>query len=169
MLTVKLNHSTNFNNYQKAKLNSAIILLQKVVNSAEFKSRVLNFKYNGNYQFANNDGMSNSAIYDLIMSGAEVLSPESDNEIDIDITLYSSWFSRVIGYTYPGTLRTWVNAKYFNNMSTAGISSNIIHEWCHKLGFGHDFNSTSKRPYSVPYAIGYIVEELAARSNLTAV
>ena len=37
----------------------------------------------------------------------------------------------------------------------------------HKLGFEHDFKATARRPQSVPYALGELIESLAARPSLT--
>ena len=33
-----------------------------------------------------------------------------------------------------------------------------MHEWLHKIGFEHSYYNNSDRPYTVPYAIGEIVE-----------
>jgi hypothetical protein len=37
----------------------------------------------------------------------------------------------------------------------------VAHEYCHKIGFEHSVQPTPSRPFSVPYGIGNIVEELA--------
>ena len=153
MLAVKINAAHNFTPVELVKLTNAAKLLERVVNSTEFKDRVLTYK------FSSAAGLTNEQIYNLIMSGKEVLSPTEDHEIDIDIMMYYS-IKGVIGYTYPNVLRTWVNRRFFKNFSSANIAGNLIHEWAHKVGFDHDFFNTKQRPYSVPYALGYLVEEL---------
>ncbi len=168
MLKVKLDASSGFDAKEKSKLLSAIALLEKVVNSEEFRARVLNYTYNGNKTFVDNNGMSNELIYNLIMSGKEVLKPTEDHELNINITIYSSFWNRnVIGYTYPNTLQTWINRRYYKNYTPADICANIAHEYLHKASFNHSFAWTPSREFSVPYAIGYIVGELARRNTLT--
>ena len=56
--------------------------------------------------------------------------------------------------------RVWTNDKFFTTNSLGKVAGNIVHEWTHKLGFEHDFNSTARRNYSVPYAVGNIIQEL---------
>lgn len=157
MVTVNLKKIVGFNEIRKIKLWSAIVYLHSAINSDWFKQSVLTHKYLGKYQYANNEGRSNEEIYNLLMSGNEILSPEIDNEIDVDIELYTKWFSSVIGYTYPNITTQFINRKYFDKMSKNEIASNILHEYLHKQGWSHDFNPTARRPYSIPYAIGNIV------------
>ena len=156
MLSVKFNSTESFTATELIKLQKAAKILEAVVNSEEFKAKVLAFS------FTNTDGISNEEIYNLIMSGKEVLSPEEDYEIDVDVTIYYA-FNSVIGYTYPNTLRTWINRRYFKKFTAVGIASNMSHEWLHKIGFNHSFYRTKERPFSVPYAIGYMVEELGTK------
>jgi hypothetical protein len=39
----------------------------------------------------------------------------------------------------------------------------MMHEWLHKLGFGHSYYYSTSRNYSVPYGIGKIMMDLAAK------
>ena len=93
------------------------------------------------------------------MLGSEVLIPGNDEEMDLDITLYYANNS-VVGYTYPDTTRVWTNDKFFSTYTYAQVAQNVVHEWIHKLGFGHDYNRTTRRNYSVPYGIGTIIKDL---------
>lgn len=144
---------------RKSKMLEAIERLKVVVNSTEFRQRVEDYVYNGRYQFVDNLGLTNEQIYFRIMDGAETLNNIVDNKMDIDITLYYS-NNGTVGYTYPNTTRTWVNDKFLNANTLGQVAANVVHEWTHKIGFGHDFNSTASRPYSVPYGVGSIVREL---------
>lgn len=156
---------TNFTASQEEKMREALKRLKIVVNSEQFRERVLAHTYNGSNQFVNNNGLSNEEIYIRIMEGAETLSRDGDggnvvdSEMDIDIKLYYSSRSTV-GYTYPNVLQIWVNRKYFIPNSLGAVAANVIHEWTHKLGFGHDSKRTSRRPYSVPYGVGTIMKDL---------
>lgn len=158
-------HLRNFKKSDAAKIYAAKEILEKVMNSEEFKEAVLGHKFNGQVTFHQNNGMSNQEIYDHIMSGAEDLMPEADGIMNFDLSLYRSWnpFSKVKGYTKPDTMRIWMNKKFFRKRSWTPIdvASNMAHEWVHKMGFGHDFYNDAERPYSVPYAIGDIVGRLA--------
>jgi hypothetical protein len=140
---------------------AAAAVLDMVINSVEFKDAVLSFVHDGKVQFADNQGLTNKQIYDVLMSGQEVLDPKLDYTWNIQTQLYEKRLSKAIGYTYPNV--TWVrsNLKFLRRMSLAEIAAHIGHEHCHKLGFKHDFKKTKKRPYSVPYGIGSIIEALA--------
>lgn len=139
-----------FSATQKEKHRTAQRMLETVVNSWEFRQELLST------HLTNTRGMSNGKIYETILNGAEVLSPEIDNEADIDVHSYRKW-GRVIGYTLPDTSRTWLNLNFFDTYTYEKIAANLIHEWLHKLGFSH--NSASERT-SVPYAVGALVETL---------
>lgn len=149
----------DFSIEKEAKLRDAIRRLEIVINSVQFKQAVLNHEYNGEKLFANNDGLSNEEIYQKILMASEELQPGEDEEIDLDLTLYYKNNS-VVGYTYPNTTRVWINDKFFTPNSLGKVAGNIAHEWTHKIGFEHDFRNTSRRKYSVPYAVGDIIEEL---------
>jgi hypothetical protein len=150
---------TNFDDTQKAKMLGAVERIKIVINSMEFKDRVLAFTWRGQRQFNWNDGLTNEEIYDKIMLGAETLQPEVDHEMDVDVTMYYSNNSTV-GYTYANTTKTWVNNKFFRNYDYSSVAANVVHEWTHKLGFGHTSSNNSDRPYTVPYGIGGIINDL---------
>lgn len=149
----------DFNTTQEEKMLEALKRAKIVLNSAEFKERVLNFTFNGQKQFNNNNGQTNAQVYETIMKGAETLLPTVDNEMDLDITLYYTNNSTV-GYTYPNTIQIWVNSKFFNGYNYGQVAANAVHEWTHKLGYGHTSYNNSSRPYSVPYGIGGIINEM---------
>jgi hypothetical protein len=56
------------------------------------------------------------------------------------------------------------NATEYGMVYTpAEVAGNVFHEWTHKLGFGHDSRYSVSRNSSVPYALGYIMEELGKK------
>ena len=65
-----------------------------------------------------------------------------------------------IGYTYPDTLRIWINRRFFRSFRPSQVAANLIHEYMHKLGFTHDYNNTPTRKFSVPYAVGRLIREM---------
>jgi hypothetical protein len=149
----------NFDTSDEDKVNSALAMIKKVVLSPEFKARVLNFAYNGKKEFVDNGGHTNEQIYQKLLDGNEDLKPDIDHTMDLELEIYYSR-SKTVGYTYPDGLRIWMNRKYFDKFTTVEVAGNIFHEWTHKLGFDHAFRYSPSRDYSVPYGLGYLMEEL---------
>lgn len=149
----------NFTSAQATKMNKAIEIIKLVVATDEFRSQILNHTYNGSKTFVDNKSLTNAQIYQKILDGAESLQPTKDNELDCEVELYTA-ATNVVGYTYSTSKRIWVNTKYFNQYTAAGVAHNLFHEWMHKLGFTHSSSYTVSRDYSVPYAIGDIVGEI---------
>lgn len=152
----------NLTRDQEAKVLDAVDLIKQVVASSQFKNKILNYKVNGKKTFVDNNGLSNAQIYQKILEGAEKLMPSKNNKMDITVETYYV-DANVIGYTLPSINKIYMNTKYLNKFTPVQVASNMVHEWLHKLGFGHDFEATATRPYSVPYAVGYIVKTLAAK------
>lgn len=160
-LTFQTNINTvNFDAVQRDKVLEAAELIKKVIRSEEFRQGVLNFTFNGVKTFANNGGYSNEQIYRILLEGAEKLNGIKNNMLDVELELYYQ-DSTTIGYTYAQSTRIYMNTKYFDSYTPDRVADNLFHEWCHKLGFAHDSNKTPERPYSVPYALGYLMERLA--------
>ncbi len=146
----------------ETKLYKAVDIIKKVVASSEFRTKVLNYTYGGKKQYVDNLGLTNQQIYQKLLDGREELKPEVDNQMDLELQLYYSWRSTV-GYTTPGELRIYLNTKFFDSYTPAEVAGNVFHEWTHKLGFDHASSYSVARDSSVPYAIGYIVEELGKK------
>jgi len=157
-LSIKVN-AANFTAAQNVKIKAAASLLEKVVNSYEFREKVLDFQYLGQSQFASTN-LSNNNVYQKIMTGKEQLSLVEDKTLNLELRPYYTWRS-VVAYTTPQSTQVNFNTKYLNYYTAADIAKTIMHEWLHKIGFNHDYNVTSRRPYSVPYGIGEIVKTLA--------
>lgn len=142
----------NFQKIHEAKALRALRLIKNVIESPEFKLRVLNHSYLGQKIFVDNLGLSNADIYHKIMS----------SQLEVEVELYHQ-SNTTIGYTYPNTNRIWVNKKYFEAYTPEQVADNLFHEWLHKIGFDHEKTYSDQRNYSVPYALGYLMEELAAK------
>jgi hypothetical protein len=160
-LAVKGMEIKGFSGDGLTKIQKAFELLEKVVNSEEFKDRILNFKNTkGEGQFASNKGLSNEEIYQIFMDGRETLQQETPGEMNFFLQLYNRPFSRVIGYT-SGEINTInINWKFFKNFAPNEVAGNLAHEWTHKIGFDH---LSAQEHDSAPYAIGYIVDEMAGK------
>lgn len=151
---------SNFSKGQEAKVEKAIALIKKVIASEEFKERVLDYKFKGKKRFFDNEGLSNAQIYQKILDGAEIMgNTHKNNTMDVELELYHA-ATKTIGYTYPNVTRIWMNKKYFNKYTPVQVAGNLMHEWMHKIGFGHATKWSEDRDHSVPYAIGYLMEEM---------
>lgn len=149
-LRVVIHSRKGFTEDQAKRHDEICRKVELVLNSVEFRNAVIAMR------FTNTNGYNSLQIYQLIMCGAEILSPDVDNEIDLMVELYHKNNS-TIGYTYPNTPWTWLNNKFYSKFSQAEAAGNLVHEWLHKLGFGHD---SAKEHTSVPYAIGYLVRDM---------
>jgi len=151
---------TNFEAADKDKVENALSMIQRVVRTAAFRNRVLNHTYGGKKTFVDNNGLTNEQIYLKFLAGAETLKPTVDHEMDLELELYYASTSTV-GYTYANVTKIWMNTKYFDQYDPEEVARNLFHEWTHKLGFSHASSATASRPYSVPYAVGNIIQDLA--------
>lgn len=149
----------DFDSSRQAKMERAIEIIKLVVATEEFKNLILNHTYNGARTFVDNGGYTNAQIYKILLDGAERLQPAKNNRMDVEVELYTA-ATNVVGYTYPSSRRIWVNTKYFDQYTAAGVAHNLMHEWMHKLGFEHSSSWNAARDYSVPYAIGDIMGEV---------
>lgn len=151
----------NFSSEDQAKVEKAIVLMKKVIASQIFKDAVLNHTYNGKKGYVDSNGLTNEQIYQKILDGAEEMgNTTKNNTLDVELELYFQ-ATTTIGYTYPDTTRIWMNKKYFDKYTPVNVSGNLMHEWLHKLGFGHAMTYSQSRDSSVPYAIGYMMERMA--------
>jgi hypothetical protein len=148
-----------FTSSAEDKYDQAVEIVKKVVATEAFRKRVLSHTYNGAKTYANNNGLTNGQIYQTILDAAEKLKPIKNNTLDVGVKLYYQ-NSTIVGYTNAAISYINVNTKFFNQFDTNEVAGNLFHEWLHKLGYGHDSAATARRPYSVPYAIGYIVRDL---------
>jgi hypothetical protein len=150
----------NFDSKDQSKILKAIKVIKKVMSSSEFKQKILEHTFEGERKFLDNKGHSNEEILQIILDGAEELHPIKNGQMDIELELMESK-SKTVGHTYPDTKRIWINRKYFNSFTTAEIANNLFHEWLHKLGYDHASHYSTERNFSVPYAIGTLMGELA--------
>lgn len=149
---------------EKEKLLKAFEIIEAVVNSKEFKEKVISFEGSGpTGGYTSPNELTNEEVYNYLMQGRELIDGDTTlGEMNLDISRYKPWYrSAVIGRTYPGKSK-WieVNGQHYTKMSVEDMASNITHEWIHLNGFYH---SSASDHHSVPYAVGYIVRDLAKK------
>jgi hypothetical protein len=163
-LSFKTNVSylSGFTTSDKEKYNEAVAIVKKVVATEAFRTRVLNHTYNGVKTYVQNNGLTNAQIYQKILEAAEKLTPAKNNTLDVGVKLYYENNS-VVGYTNGSITYINVNTKFFDSYDPNEVAGNLFHEWLHKQGYGHDSDATARRPYSVPYAIGYMIRDIGKK------
>jgi hypothetical protein len=168
---------SNLGKAQKKKFVKALSLLEPVLNSAEFKKRVLSYLrpghtepgYQKNYLWNNEtERLSPSQIYEVIKKADEKMIPNTIAEMNINSWVkvckwYEkplTWCSKVVGSTSPSTSKLIkVNWKFYRKFEANQMVSNLVHEWLHLLGFLHGPSSTMRM--EVPYIVGQIAGEVA--------
>jgi hypothetical protein len=157
--STNVSYLAGFETADEIKYNQAVALVKKVVATEAFRTKVLNFTYSGTKAFVQNNGLTNAQIYQSILDAAETLKPTKNNTMDVGVKLYYENTSTV-GYTSTSITYINVNTKFFDSYDVNEVAGNLFHEWLHKLGYAHDSAATTRRPYSVPYAIGYMIRDL---------
>lgn len=163
---------------QKEKFIKALAVLEEVMNSEEFKRKVLSYKrsdgqrlFQKNYLWDNSSKLlSNEDVFNLIIQGNEKMRSNTLGEMNINSWVKQcSWWERtvrraiwcqkVIGSTDPRNSK-WikVNWKFYAKFETHQMVSNLVHEWLHLLGFLH--GNVNMRE-EVPYVVGQIAGEVA--------
>lgn len=142
-----------------AKYKKAIVIAQKVVATSAFRARVLSFDSPYTVNKFYDTTRSNAQVLSDILNGKETLSSDIDYEIDLEVDFYYE-ASTTVGYTTPSSKRIHINTKFFDTYTPRSVAANMMHEWCHKLGYKHAQAYSASRDYSVPYAIGSMVREL---------
>ena len=103
-LVVKPMQLTGFSAESIEKLNKAFAAMEAVVNTEEFKDRVINFKNTkGERAFASNEDKTNEEIYAIFMEGRENLQSNTPHEMNFFLKQYYKRWSAVIGQTNPST------------------------------------------------------------------
>lgn len=166
MFKVQLMSSKGFNSLQKELMANAINKFEQVMNTEALKQEIINFSCSLGDRFENNAGMTNQQVYEKIMTAAEEYKPDQDYTANLHLVLVRKrkpWFTRypAIGYGRPGQAKIYTYTWWFNQAKDYEYAGHIAHEWAHKIGFDHSFKPTKTRRFSVPYALGDIVEKLA--------
>lgn len=159
----------------EAFAKKAIVALEQVLNSEEFKQGVLN----GN--FIRTEGLSNQQLYDRVMGAHEVQGPGGqDNVVDLRARTLridgdeSRWKDNCEGSTIgidgngdgvtaicPNKLTMWANQNRIDQ-----LAGHYAHEYMHILGFSHynRLRGQAWREKTFVYKIGNLVARLVKAS-----
>lgn len=164
---------------QKAKFERALEIMEEVINSEEFKIKVIGYERNGNRSYQKNylwndsqRRLSNEDIYEIIMNGDEKMRPGTPGEMNFNswvrvcnrLQMATIWCRQVIGSTTPDTDHMIkLNWTFYRNFETHQMVSNMVHEWIHLLGFLHGNDRITEE---VPYVVGGIAGAVAKRMEI---
>lgn len=166
MITVNLIESNGYSGENLIKLNSALLIIERVINSDLFKQKVSEYpfyyrkKLFGGYI---DQPYTNLEVLSIIENAIEYPGNSTKNCVDLYLNLIDGSNGSVIGYGINGQKEIYTYKKMFEVMKIEEIANHIVHEWLHKLGFTHAEYTTyfGKRDKSVPYAVGNLIENLA--------
>lgn len=150
---VAVNLKDGFSAKEEEKYVTATKMHEELLNSRDFMERFLRL------DMIQKENLSNHDIYRMLRSGSDRLNKDADGDMDVSVVIYHANNSTV-GYTYPNSVKTWVNRKFFSSYDYAAIAGNQSHEYFHKMGFGHPARETPTRHKTVPYAGGYLVRDM---------
>jgi len=148
IFTVKI-VDLNYTVEQRKKLEQAEKLIAKIMNSEKYEKAVLSRKFTSTK-------LSSKSVYEKLFTGAESLLPAVNYQMDLKVSMYYK-FNRVVGYTYPSDMVVYTNSKFHKYFDACKVASNLVHEWTHKMGFGH---ASASDGLSVPYSHNDIIEDL---------
>lgn len=124
------------------KNKKAIAKIEEVINGKCFEDKMLERK------LIQTEGKKNSDVVQDIRT----------KHVDVYLNMYYKRFSKVNGYRNAGSNVINLNQKFHNYFGPCSTGSNIIHEVTHVKGYGHDYNPTKTRPFSVPYSTNWAFE-----------
>lgn len=139
----------NHNSKEKAHLQRALNKVREVMASKCFEEKLLQRVEPNKDRMRQTNGLTN----------AEVIKDLRSKAVEVRFEMYSKWYSKVKGYTYPSTNKIWTNRKFHNGSTDCNKGSNALHEISHKMGYGHAFKANNLRPYTVPYSLNWVMSQ----------
>ena len=171
MLEIKVIKTKNYSEIQIQKINNAIKKMEKVLNSKVFKYQVLaftiqgktGFSYKKNW-FSTFEKYNNDHIYYFIMNPNKEIAADETATIELYLSLDSVHVGKTKEKELPEEYWVHTDQLFFESATESQLAGHFAHEWCHKLGLSHSRYKWQdpNREYSVPYAIGNLVETLSS-------
>jgi hypothetical protein len=140
--TLTVSKCLNCTGEEFARIKAAEVKVNEVVDSQCFRSKMESRK--------------------LIQTGGRTPAQVVDSLVSANIVIETEMYytiKRVLGYTLDGVNKEWINRRYMMSWNVCDLASLLAHETSHKVGYTHDYYSTSRRPYSVPYSANWAFEE----------
>lgn len=136
----------------KAKLDSAVDIVEMLVNSKLFEEKVLRSKY------LRKKNKSNQEILNLFKSGKKESSVSDNVIINLKVDVYDNSKNEIGNTDNDNVIHT--NKQYILENGASCYAAHLIHEYCHVLGFRHAKWRLPFRSKTVPYKIGDFATEI---------
>jgi len=144
------------------KAYRTVDLMNKVINSNKFEEKVVSYSFTDRrYSYSREDEWEevtdNNRIYEILKKGNEQYNIRKNDYV---------WKLKIkLGRYLPQVGRREkdliITQNWFIKSSTdKELAAHWFHEYAHVLGFHHDYERTDRRPHSIPYGLGVIVEEV---------
>lgn len=140
----------NGTDQQKKMVLESLNRAHKIMDSDLFKNAVLNFTQPDGKKEFYQARMTNEQVYEWLLK----------TPWNYSVSFYSKVFTSANAYVNPGDPTVNLNWFKVKGFKYSSLANTLVHENTHLKGFTHDYDRTPKRPYSVPYAIGKIIEDL---------
>lgn len=150
MITINYAKSPSLTGSSMVKISKAEAILNKVLVSKLFHSKVLAYK------FTETGGKSNQEIYEILLE-----------PYTVSVNLYKTWkwWSRVVAWVSgKGATTIHYHTKFFYPNKPHEVAGTLMHETSHCKGFYHNIKPWFK---TVPYAMNAIIEECANELGLS--
>lgn len=153
--------------WKRKKAHRAVALMNRVINSNEFREAVKAFDFTDRRYQKDPKGpieeiMDNLKIYEILKQGNEQYGNRED---DYKWTLHLKLgkFLRQVGRREKELI---ITQNWFMRRSTdIELAAHWFHEYSHIFGFRHDYEETEERPNSIPYGLGTIVKDVYKELN----
>ncbi len=157
----------------ETKMKLTLSIFEKVMNDKDFQKELGELKFHSDVDTDPNKNLTTKQIIEKIYAAEEFYNSESDNKADIYWIIEKKgkpWFSKhpAIGYGNETEREIYTYSWFLKSGDLTEIVGHISHEWTHKIGFVHQFNPHDRRPETVPYAFGSLVEKHAQKYVSTA-
>ena len=165
-LSVNVIEFTNATNVDRYRVDRAMELIHQVVNSEDFRNRILNMTYKLPGSDLPRKGYTQTnhtpkKILENIIKAEENYPGGKPQQMDLFLDMFYEE-STTIGYTDWNDKYVHMNRYFHDAYTPVQTSGNLFHEWLHKLSYDHSVNYNDSRPHSVPYKIGYLMADMAA-------
>jgi len=156
---------------QRARIIHAADIAIEILQTNEFRDRILNHRFWLKKRFATNNGLSNAQVYQKLVEGAELWNAQVNGSIDLLCGLYDPALKKnldelTLAYTHLHRRQVYFNPDRFDELTDVELAGVLVHEWIHQLGFEHNDTLNFRQHKSVPYAVESIINDLGKELNL---
>jgi hypothetical protein len=164
-VTISVNFTGVFTEAQKSKINAAVKEWAQNWSTVDFKNKVRNFSYYGTVNSFSQTSDSNEVVYGKIMGAISK---------HVTYAINSVANGSETAATNTSTGLTTLQVLYLDHASMPELENTLSHEYTHTPEGGSYTHSylctrwmpwTLVRPYSVPYGVGSITEEMSSAKN----